>query len=177
MTDVAVVGPRGADTAPMRTALLPALATLALLAAASAPAAPPLSEREVRDFMTSVEFASRARDVGRLAAALSPDCRIELRTRIGEQERVTLLTHDEYVGMLTSGYAALKDLEAYDYAVDDQTVELETDAPAATVVSHVTETVVFSGRRQVTHSEETARVERRGDALKLVAVSALTSAR
>ena len=109
-------------------------------------------------------------------AALAPDCRIELRTRIDGQERITLMTRDEYVEMLTSGYASFKDLQSYDYAVDDQTVTIERDAPAAMVVSHVTETMVFAGQRQVTHSEETARVERRADGLKLVGVSALTTA-
>jgi hypothetical protein len=159
----------------MRTLPVFVLVALLLLPGAGALAAPPLSEGEVRTFMTSVERASRARDVPRLAATLAPDCRIELRTRIGGQERVTLMTRDEYIEMLTSGYAALKDLQAYDYEVNDQQVALEHDAPAATVVSHVTETVVFADRRQVTQSEETARVERRGDGLKVVAVSALTT--
>ncbi|HUO80812.1 MAG TPA: hypothetical protein VMU00_11785 [Steroidobacteraceae bacterium] len=152
-----------------------ALALLLSWPTVGALAAPPLAEGEVRTFMAGVEHAARARDVGRLAASLAPDCRIELRTRIGGQERVTLMTRDEYVGMLTSGYAALKDLEAYDYEVTGQQVTLERDPPAATVVSQVTETVVFGGRRQVTRSEETARVERRADGLKVVAVSALTS--
>ncbi len=158
--------------------LLPALllAALVLLPAAPAPAAPPLAEGEVRAFMSQVEHASRARDVGRLAATLSPDCRIELRTRIGGQERVTLMTRDEYLEMLTSGFASFKDLQAYDYEVGEQTIAIEHDAPAATVVSQVTETIVLGGQRQVTHSEETARVERRADGLKLVAVSALTTA-
>jgi hypothetical protein len=158
---------------------LPALllAALALLPVAPAAAAPPLTEAEVRAFMTTVEQAARARDVHRLAAALAPDCRIELRTQIGAQERITLMTRDEYVEMLASGYAALKDLDAYDYEINDEQVALERDAPAATVVSHVTETAVFHGQRQVTSSEETARVERRGDSLQLVAVSALTTGR
>lgn len=159
----------------MRTLPALAVAALVLLPGAGAWGVPPLAEGEVRAFMTTVEHASRARDVQRLAATLSADCRIELRTRIGGQERVTLMTRDEYVQMLASGYASLKDLEAYDYAVDDEQVALERDAPAATVVSHVTETIVFGGRRQVTHSEETTRVERRDDHLKIVAVSALTT--
>lgn len=161
----------------MRPLAALALAALALLPAAPAAAAPPLTAAEVRAFMSTVEQASRARDVHGLADTLSKDCRIELRTRIGDQERVTLMTRDEYVETLTNGYAALKDLDAYDYVVDDQQVSLESDAPAATVVSHVTETIVFGGRRQVTRSEETARVERRGTALLVVAVSALTTAR
>jgi len=160
----------------MRTVPALLLAALALVPAMPAAAAPPLAAGEVRAFMSQVEQASRARDVVRLAAILSPDCRIELRTRIGGQERITLMTRDEYVEMLASGYAALKDLQAYDYAVDDQTIAIESDAPAATVVSHVTETIEFADQRQVTHSEETARVERRADGLKLVAVSALTTA-
>ena len=176
MIHVAVRRGRGADTVCMRALPTLLLTALALLAAAPAPAAPPLAEGEVRAFMSQVEFASRSRDVGRLAATLAPDCRIELRTRIGGQERITLMTRDEYVEMLTSGYASFKDLQSYDYEVDDQTVTVERDAPAATIVSHVTETVVFAGQRQVTHSEETARVERRADGLKLVGVSALTTA-
>jgi hypothetical protein len=159
----------------MRTLPALLLTALALLPGAVAFAAPPLSEGEVRTFMTGVERAARARDVQQLAATLAPDCRIELRTRIGDQERVTLMTRDEYLEMLTSGYAALKDLAAYDYEVVDEKVVLEHDEPAATVVSHVTETVVFGGQRQVTHSEETARIERRADGLKVVAVSALTT--
>jgi hypothetical protein len=160
----------------MRPLAILLLTALALQAAPPAAAAPPLAEAEVRAFMAQVEFASRARDVGRLAALLAPDCRIELRTRIGGQERVTLMTRDEYVEMLNGGYAALKDLEAYNYEVNDQAIVIEHDEPAATVVSHVTETVVFGGQRQVTRSEETARVERRADGLKVVGVSALTAA-
>jgi hypothetical protein len=159
----------------MRTFAAIALAALALLPAARAHAAPPLTQGEVRTFMATVEHAARARDLQRLAATLAADCRIELRTQIGGQERVTLMTREEYLEMLTSGYAALKDLDAYDYEVDNQQIALERDEPAATVVSHVTETIVFSGHRQVTRSEETARVERRGDSLKVVAVSALTT--
>jgi hypothetical protein len=159
----------------MRTLAALALASLLLWPGARAHAAPPLSEPEIRAFMRTVEYAARARDVERLGATLATDCRIELRTRIGGQERVTLMTREEYLEMLTSGYASLKDLDAYDYQVDDQQVALENDPPAATVVSHVTETIEFGGRRQVTHSEETARVERRGDSLKVVAVSALTT--
>lgn len=175
MTQVAVSGRGGADTGGMRTLAALAAAMLLLLAGTPARAVPPLTEGEVRSFMTGIEHASRARDVRRIAATLAPDCRIELRTRIGEQERVTLMTRDEYVEMLTGGYAAFKDLDAYDYLIEDEHITLEPDTAAATVVSHVTETVVFGGRRQVTHSEETARIERRGDGLKVVAVSALTT--
>jgi hypothetical protein len=152
-----------------------AIAALLLLPGAAALAAPPLSESEVRAFMATVEQAARDRDAERLGAALSADCRIELTTRIGTEERVTLLTREEYLGMLTNGFAALKDLEAYDYRVEDERVVLERDPPAATVVSQVTETIVFAGRRQVTRSEETARVERRGASLKVVAVAAVTT--
>ena len=159
----------------MRTLAALALVALAVLPGARADAAPTLTEGEVRAFMRTVEYASRARDVQRLGAALATDCRIELRTQIGGQERVTLMTGEEYLEMLTSGYASLKELDAYDYEVDEQQVTVEHDPPAATVVSHVTETIVFGGQRQITHSEETARVERRGDGLKLVAVSSLTS--
>ncbi len=175
MTHVAVCSRAEVDTAGMRTLAALLLASLALLPGTRALAAPALSEPEVRALMSTVEHASRARDVQRLGATLASDCRIELRTQIGGQERVTLLTREEYLEMLTSGYASLKDLDAYDYRVDDQRVTLERDAPAATVVSHVTETIVFGGQRQVTHSEETARVEPRGDGLKVVAVSALTT--
>jgi len=159
----------------MRTLPALALAALLLVTASGARAAPPLTESEVRTFMGGIERASRARDVPRLAAALAPDCRIELRTRIGGQERVTLMTRDEYVELLTSGYASLANLQGYEYDVTEQQVTLEHDTAAATVVSHVTETIVFEHRRQVTESEETARVERRADGLRLVAVSALTS--
>lgn len=163
----------------MRTPLLAAtLLGLCLLAPAAARAAPPpLSEAQVRTFMAGVERASRERDLGRLAATLAPDCRIELRTSIGGQESVTLLTRSEYLELLTSGYAAMKDLEQYDYRVGAEHVVLERDPPAATVVSEITETVTFGGQHQVTRSEETTRVERRGDALKIVAVSALTTGR
>lgn len=175
MTQVAVPEVARADTAAMRSLPALALAALLLLPGFGARAAPPLAEGEVRGFMNGIEFAARARDVPRLAATLAPDCRVELRTRIAGQERVTLMTRDEYLEMLTGGYAAMKDLEAYDYQVNDQQVALERDAPAATVVSHITETLVLGGRRQVTHSEETARVERRADGLKVVAVSSLTT--
>lgn len=175
MNQVAVLGGAPADTSRMRTLPTLVLTALFLVPGTGALAAPPLTEAEVRAFMSGVEAASRARDVPRIAATLAPECRIELRTRIDGQERVTLMTRDEYIELLTSGYASLKDLQGYDYEVRDQRVTLEHDAPAATVVSHVTETVVFGGRRQVTESEETARVERRADGLKIVGVSALTT--
>jgi hypothetical protein len=175
VTQVAVPGRAGAETAVMPTLPALVLAALSFLSGAGALAAPPLTDGEVRAFMSGVEAASRARDVPRIAAMLAPDCRIELRTRIGGRERVTLMTRDEYVELLTSGYASFKDLQDYEYEVSDQRVTLEHDAPAATVVSHVTETIVFSGHRQVTESEETARVERRADGIRVVAVSALTT--
>jgi len=152
-----------------------ALTALLCLATPPAGAAPPLTQAEVSQLMTTVESASRGRDVPRLGATLAGDCRIELTTRIGGRERVTLMTRDEYIEMLTNGFAALKDLQEYDYVVDSQNITLERDGSAATVVSRVTETVVLGGQRQVTHSEETARVERREGAAKIVAVSALTS--
>ena len=176
MTQVAVPGDAWGDTGRMRTLPALVLAALSLLTGSGALGAPQLTESEVRTFMSGVEAASRARDVPRIAATLAPDCRIELRTRIDGQERVTLMTRDEYVELLTSGYASLKALQGYDYEVSDQRIALEHDAPAATVVSHVTETMVFGGHRQVTESEETARVERRADGLKVVGVSALTTA-
>ncbi len=159
----------------MRLTHLPLLAALLLLTGAGAPAAPALSEGEVRAFMSTVEYAARARDVQRLAGTLAADCRIELRTQINGRERVTLMTRDEYVEMLSNGYASFKQLESYDYEVTGQAITLERDAPAATVVSQVTETVVFANQRLVTHSEETARIERRGGGLVIVAVSALTT--
>jgi hypothetical protein len=158
----------------MRLTTLAALAALLLLTGAGAPAPHPLTEAEVRAFMGTVEFAARSRDVQRLAGTLAAECRIELRTQINGQERVTLMTRDEYVEMLSSGYASLHELQSYDYEVTAQTITLERDAPAATVVSQVTETLVFADRRIVTRSEETARVERRGGSLAIVAVSALT---
>jgi hypothetical protein len=151
------------------------LAGLALLPGASPRAEPPLAEAEVRAFMTELEHASRARDLARLTAALAADCRIELRAEIDGHEQVTLLTRDEYVELLGTGYAALKNLEQYDYELSNVRVTLEHDPPGATVVSQVTETMVFSGKRLVTESVETSRVERRAGALRLVAVSALTT--
>lgn len=157
-----------------------ALAAGALPAArAAAPAArvataAPLAEAEVRALMERVEAAARARDVERLAALLAEDCRIELRTRIGGDERVTTFTKAEYVEMLTSGYAAMRDLKAYDYAMSDLRVQLDGDG--ATVHAVVHEGAAFAGGTVATRSEEVSRVERRGDALLLVAVSATTEA-
>ncbi|MBS0376604.1 MAG: nuclear transport factor 2 family protein [Proteobacteria bacterium] len=151
-----------------------ALVLAAVPAVAGSP--PRLADRDVRAFMKDIETAAQARDVERLAAALSPDCRIELRTRIGGQERVTLMTREEYIEMLRTGYAGFRELTAYEYAVKDLAVTLEADG-AATVVSHVTETAEFAGHRETTDSEETARVERRADGLRVVAVSALTTGR
>lgn len=153
--------------------LLAPLLGLWLLAAAPAHAAePPLAEAEVRALMTQVAAASNARDVQGLAGTLSADCRIELRSSIGGREAVTLFDKGEYVDMLTSGYAAMKALERYDYHVAAISIELESGA--ATVESQVTETSVFGGRELVTQSVETARVERRDGRLVIVAVSSLT---
>jgi hypothetical protein len=151
------------------------LTGFALLPGAAPRAESPLAEAEVRAFMTELEHASRARDLARLTAALAPDCRIELRAEIDGHEQVTLLTRDEYVELLSTGYAALKNLEQYDYELSNVRVTLESDPPGATVVSEVTETIVFAGKRLVTESVETSRVERRAGALRLVAVSALTT--
>jgi len=153
----------------------PAAAPAAAPAAVSRVAAP-LAEPEVRAFMTRIENAARARDVAELAATLAQDCRVELRTRLQGREQVTVLTRAQYVEMLQNGYAAFKDLERYDYALGDVRITLAADG-SATVVSRVTETLVFGGERTVTESEETSRIERRGEELKLVAVSALTLGR
>ena len=134
----------------------------------------PLAESDVRALMERVEAAARARDVERLAALLADDCRIELHTRVGGTEQVTRFTKAEYVEMLTSGYAAMRDLQAYDYAMSDVRVEL--DDGGATVRAVVHEGAAFSGGTVATRSEEVSRVERRGDALRLVAVTATTTA-
>ena len=158
-----------------------AAAPPAASAVAATPAAPhaaaPLAEAEVRGFMTRIENAARARDLARLAAALAEDCRVELRTRIDDREQLTVLTRAQYLELLEGGYAALRDLKQYDYELGDVRVTLAADGAAATVVSHVTETLVFQGTRTVTESEETSRIERRGGELRLVAVSALTLGR
>ncbi len=158
-------------------ALLIALIASASLARAASAAEPPPSAREVRAFMASVEEASRARDLERITAALAADCRIELRALIQGHEQVTLLTRAEYVEMLTSGYAALRDLERYDYRVAGLKITLDTEPPGATVESEVHESFVSGGRTFATLSHETARVERRGGELKLVAVSSATEER
>lgn len=140
-------------------------------------AARPLTQAEVRQFMAGIARAAQARDVERLGAAVADDCRIELETRIGGARHVSVLDRAEYLAQLRGGAAALGDLESYTYVVDDQQVTLTPGAAAATVVSHVTETAVFGGVHQVTHSVETARVERRPGGLRLVAVTALTAGR
>jgi hypothetical protein len=157
----------------MRRLLLCLLLCTASATFAASADDPPRAE-DVRTFMTHVENVSRARDLGKLAAMLSADCRIELRSTVEGREHVTLLTRDEYLEMLSTGYAALKDLGQYDYEVTNLEVTLEHEPPGATVVSHVRESFVFEGRQIVTESREVSRVERRGGELKLVAVSAET---
>ena len=157
---------------PLKRLLPAALLCLAAFAARAAEA--PLAAPEVRSFMAAVATASNARDPDRIAALLGGDCRIELRTTLAGREQVSLFTRDEYVTMLKNGYAGLAELTDYEYRVDAQQVTLDSDPPGATVVSSVTETFMFQGRRHPTHSEETARVERRGGRPMVVAVSSLT---
>lgn len=149
-------------------------AALADAPSARVAAATPLVEADVRKLMQQVEAAARARDVQRLAALLADDCTIELRTRMGGREHVTTFTKAEYVEMLTSGYAAMRDLQAYDYTIGELQVELEPTG--ATVRAVVHEAAVFPGGTVATRSEELSRVERRGDALLLVGVTATTEA-
>jgi hypothetical protein len=141
--------------------------------AADKPAAPP-AVADVRAFMAHVERVSRDRDIAQLGAALAADCRIELRTVIGGQEHVTLLTRDEYIELLTDGAARMKDLSEYDYAVSGIEVTIDREPPGATVVSQVHESFTLGGKHFATDSRETARVEQRGGELKLVAVSSET---
>ncbi len=167
-----------------RRARLLALAlasSLAWAAGAASPTAPaasrataPLAEAEVRAFMRGVADASRRRDVEALAATLAPDCTIELTTRTAGAERTTQFTRDEYVGMLRNGYASMKDLEEYDYDVEDLAVELDAGGTGATVHARVRERAVFQGSESLTRSEETSRVERRDGRLALVSVTATT---
>ena len=174
MTGVAVPARPGAQTLRMTRLLI---ASLLLAAGPAFAAAPAPTAAEVRAFMTRLENVSRSRDVAQIAAALAPDCRIELRSTVEGKEHVTLLTRDEYIDVLSSGYAALKDLENYDYTVSAVEVTLEHQPEGATVVSQVRESFVFAGRHIVTQSREVSRVERRGAELKLVAVSAETEGR
>ena len=155
-----------------RLALL-LLATLGTCSPPAACAAQPLTAAEVRTLMADLAAASRARDVPRLAAALAPDCRIELRTLIGGREQITLLTRDDYLAMLGAGDLALRALEEYDYVASDREVTLEAEPPAATVVSLVTESFTLHQQHRVIHSEQTARLERRDGQLRVVAVSTL----
>jgi hypothetical protein len=156
----------------MRALMLATLCSVAVFGRAEA--ADPPHPREVRAFMAHVAAASRARDLAAISAALSNDCRIELRSVVDGREAVTLLTRAEYVDVLSNGFAALKDLDDYDYRASTLAVTIDHEPPGATVVSDVRETFSLRGRRQVTDSRETARVERRGGELKLVAVSAET---
>jgi len=172
---LAACGTLGAAPAA-RAGAPPAAVGPAAVAPAAAVHVAPLAEPEVRAFMTRIENAARARDVAALGAALAEDCRVELRTRLEGREHLTVLTRARYVELLQNGYAAFKDLERYDYALEDVRVTLAADG-SATVVSRVTETLVLNGERTVTASEETSRIERRGGELKLVAVSALTLGR
>lgn len=148
-------------------------AARAATTARSATAAP-VAEADVRALMQRVEHAARARDVERLAALLADDCRIELRTRMGGKEHLTPFTKAEYIGMLTSGYASMRDLQAYDYEMSQ--LEVQLDPGGATVRAVVHEAAVFPGGTVATRSEEVSRVERRGDALQLVVVTATTEA-
>jgi hypothetical protein len=157
----------------MRRLLPVLLLTLAALAPALAADAP-LRAADVRAFMVHVENASRARDLAQITAVLSPDCRIELRNTVAGREQETLLTREEYVEFLTHGFAALKDLQDYDYVVTSLEVTMEQEPVGATVVSQVRESFTFNGHRMVTESREVSRVERRNGELKLVAVSAET---
>jgi hypothetical protein len=174
VTDLSYARTGWADTAGMSLFLRSLLLLLALQAPTAAPAAPPLVPAEARALMTEIAAASDARDVKRLAATLAADCRIELRTLIEGQERVTLYTRDDYLAMLEHGYAAMADLEDYHYAVHELSLTLETDPPAATLVSAISESFTFQGRHRETRSEETSRLERRDGRLMLVAVSSLT---
>jgi hypothetical protein len=153
-----------------------ALCLVALTGLAAAADRPP-SEADVRALMSRVEHASQARDVATLAAVLAPDCRIELTAMIDGHEQVTLMTREEYIEALTRGFAAMKDLAAYEYRVTDLAISFEESPPAATVVSHVHESFVFQGRHGDTDSSETTRIERRGGALQLVAVASRTEGR
>jgi hypothetical protein len=160
-------------------AAVPLAGTTAPSAGAETPAArvataAPVAAADARALMQQVEAAARARDVQRLAALLAEDCRIELRTRTAGGEAATKFTKAEYVRMLTSGYAAMGDLRAYDYRIDELHVEL--DAGGATVRAVVRETAVFDDGTVATRSDEVSRVERRGDAVVLVEVIATTAA-
>jgi hypothetical protein len=156
----------------MRALLIASLCLVTALGRAEA--ADPPRPREVRAFMAHVAAASRARDLAAIAATLSSDCRIELRTVIDGREEVSLLTRAEYVDVLSNGLAALRDLADYDYRASTLEVTIDHEPPGATVISDVRETFSLGGRRLVTDSRETARVERRGGQLKVVAVSAET---
>jgi hypothetical protein len=146
---------------------------LVLAAALAGPARgdQPPTAAGVRALMQAVESASRARDPAALAALLAPDCRIELRAVVAGREQLSLFTREEYVAMLSRGYAAMRDLEDYDYRVSALSISYDREPVGATVTSEVRESFVFNGRHVATLSHETARVERRDGALVLVAVS------
>jgi hypothetical protein len=156
--------------------LAAALALCIAVACAPARAEAPISEGAVRALLHAVEAASRERDLAALAALLAPDCRIELRTTVAGREQLTLFTRDEYVALLAQGFAAMKDLERYDYRVSDTTISFDDEPPGATAVSTVHESWVFHGKEVATNSHETARVERRGGRLLLAAVADETEA-
>lgn len=163
----------------MRLPTPPAVAALlaaALLVSGPARAEDPPTDAGVRALMQAVESAARARDPAALALLLAPDCRIELRAVVAGREQLTLFTREEYVAMLTRGYAAMKDLEDYDYRVSALQISYDLAPVGATVTSDVRESFVFKGRHVATLSHETARIERRGDALLLVAVADETEA-
>jgi ketosteroid isomerase-like protein len=138
--------------------------------------AAPIKAPDVQALMRELEDAARRRDVAAMAAMLADDCRIELRAIVDGREQVTRFTKAEYVQMLGGGYAAMRDLQQYDYAIEDVAVTPAPDGRSADVRARVRETTTFQGRTLVTHSDERSRVERRAGRPVFVAVSATTAA-
>ena len=159
----------------MRAAVL--LTSLFLAASARASPPPALTEAEVRSFIEEIDATARARDVQALGRHLSADCIVTLQSSIGGEERTTRLTRVEYLDLLERGFAAIRDLERYEYQSTILTVALNADGRHAIVTSEVNETAVMDGRETKTESVEADTVEKSETGLAVTGVLSRTRAR
>jgi hypothetical protein len=139
--------------------------------AAAATTAAPLTVAEVQSFIQQFDAAERAGDVAALGAALAPDCRVEMRTVVDGHTHVAVLSHDEYLADFAEFYGSLD--EVVDYAHDSgaPTVTMATDGATATAVRVVTEAFTLDDEHLVFRTDETTRLERRGNGLAITALS------
>ena len=145
------------------------LAVVVVTAAHAAdPAAPRITERQVRDLVEKATRAAHARDVPAIMQTLADDARVVLDFRGpgGKRQRLRM-SRDQYEAHAREG---MRQMDNYSYRRDKVDIAIAADGQTATVKSQVREVAEHRGSTMVAAMDETTTLALRDGKLLVTAV-------